>query len=151
MSSDSTPATTTTSDERLFAGIAHLLGLVVALIVWALQKDKSRFVRFQALQAVAFDLLVLIVMFTLMFCTFGTMFAGTLYIVAMESGQSASSDGALPVLIGSMTPFLMFACLMPIGLVLVLTRFAAAISVFSGRNFRYPILASRVEAFLARN
>ena len=37
------------SDDRIMAALAHFLGLFGALIIWATQKDKSRFVKFQAL------------------------------------------------------------------------------------------------------
>lgn len=40
----------TSSDERLMAAVSHLFGLLVAIIVWATQKEKSIFVRFQAVQ-----------------------------------------------------------------------------------------------------
>jgi uncharacterized Tic20 family protein len=60
-------ATEPTSDEKLLALFSHLSifmgGIVLPLIFWAVNKDKSRFVRFHSLQAVFFHIayIVLIV------------------------------------------------------------------------------------------
>lgn len=143
---DSVPS----SDERLIAALAHFFGMLGALIIWAMQKDKSRFVRFQAAQALAFDLLVMAVMFVLVFCLMGVMFVGmfgTIFAVANSntSPQSVSPFMLFPVLF----PFLMFTCILPFSLVLFVARIVATISVLSGNNFRYPFLGQRVEKFLA--
>jgi uncharacterized Tic20 family protein len=56
-----------TSDEKLLALFSHLSifmgGIILPLIFWAVNKDKSRFVRFHSLQAVFFHIayIVLIV------------------------------------------------------------------------------------------
>lgn len=38
-----------TSDEKLMGALAHFFGPLVAVIVWITQKEKSPFVKFQAL------------------------------------------------------------------------------------------------------
>ncbi len=59
------------SDERLLALFSHLSiffgGLVIPLIFWIINKDKSRFVRFHALQALFFQLayIAIIIVFVL--------------------------------------------------------------------------------------
>jgi uncharacterized Tic20 family protein len=54
-----------TSDERLWATLAHLAILVVSiigpLVIWLLKKEESRFVEDQAKEALNFQLSVLIV------------------------------------------------------------------------------------------
>ena len=49
-----------TSDERLLALLSHLSvfmgGIILPLIIWATQKDKSKFVRFHSLQAIFYQL-----------------------------------------------------------------------------------------------
>jgi uncharacterized membrane protein len=47
---------TNSSDERTLAGLSHMFGFIVALVVLAVGQSKSRFVRFQAVQAILFSL-----------------------------------------------------------------------------------------------
>lgn len=62
-----------TSDERLLAMLAHLSiflgGIILPIIIWATQKDKSKFVRFHSLQAIFFHIVyaAIIVIFVLVF------------------------------------------------------------------------------------
>ncbi len=64
------------SDERMMAALAHFFGTIGALIIWVIQKDKSRFVRFQAVQALAFDFAVMLFTIVLSGCLVGVMFIG---------------------------------------------------------------------------
>jgi uncharacterized membrane protein len=144
-----TTSQTPSSDERLLATLAHFLGLIVALIIWAMQKDRSRYVRFQALQAMAFNGIVML--FTMLFAgclvavmslgIYGTMFA------AIESTTSSGTPDLL-FLLPYLFPFGTFLCMMPISLAIFCARLVSAVSVFSGRDFRYPWLGKRVEDFL---
>jgi len=137
----------TTSDERVMAAIAHLFGVAGALIVWALQKDKSGFVRFQAVQALAFSVLTSLVTMAAFACMFGMMMlavaAGT-----YEAVSNPPQDFPAFMVIPFGFPFLMFTCMMPFSLVIFACHLIAAFSVASGRDFRYPWLGRRVEGFL---
>jgi len=139
----------TTSDERVMAALAHFFGLIAALLVWATQKDKSRFLRFQSLQALAFDALLMILSLVLTMCVMGVMLVGVIF-EGFSVAQSASPpDSILTIGMASMLlPFGMFFCIMPLSLAALTVRIIAAISVAGGRNFRYPWIASRVDAFL---
>ena len=147
------PESIASSDERLLGALAHFFGLVVALVIWATQKDKSRFVRFQALQALAFDLTVFVAVFVGIGCMvlliFGTIALGTAGSVVAAGDESTA--GTLFALIFGLTflvPFLGWCVMfLLIGAVFV-ARIVAAISVFQGRDFRYPWLGARVEKFL---
>ncbi len=145
-----TTASRVASDERVMAALAHCLGLFGALIVWALQKDKSHFVRFQALQALAFGLLAMIFNLLLMLCLFGVALIGAAgaLIAALRSGSSPDSILPLIALPGAF-PLGAFACIFPLTLVISAVQLFAGASVASGHDFRYPWIASRVEAFLA--
>lgn len=147
--------TSPTSDERLMAALAHFFGPVVALIIWATQKDKSRFVRFQAVQALAFDLTVFVALFVFIGCflviVFGTVFLGTAGAFA-AANQNQNSDGSALGLVASLIFFLPFLAWCPMMLLIVGTlvaRVVAAINVLQGKDFRYPVLGARVEKFLA--
>lgn len=58
-----------TSDERLLAMLSHLSiflgGIILPIILWATQKEKSKFVRFHSLQAIFYHLAfaVIIILF----------------------------------------------------------------------------------------
>jgi len=62
-----------TSDEKLLAMLSHLSiflgGVILPIIIWATQKDKSKFVRFHSLQAIFFHIayVVIIVFFAIVF------------------------------------------------------------------------------------
>lgn len=138
-----------TSDEKMMGALAHFFGMLGALIVWMLQKDKSRFVRYQAAQALLFDFIVMALMIVVFTCLFGIMFLGmigtfSLTMNSNSSPQSFNSLMALPFLF----PTFMFTCIYPFSLIFSMTRLIAAISVLSGKNFHYPILGERVEKFL---
>jgi uncharacterized Tic20 family protein len=144
-----------TQDERLLAAVAHFFGLVIALIVWATQKDKSRFIRFQALQAVAFDLSFVLVFFVGFACMFVMIFGGTMLgalgtaaLGADDSG--AAGAGGLLFSLAFILPFAAQCVIFALMGIFFVARIIAAISVFQGRDFRYPVLGERVEQFLSR-
>jgi uncharacterized Tic20 family protein len=138
-----------TSDEKLMGALAHFFGIIGALIIWAIQKDKSRFVRFQAAQALAFDFISTLLMLVLGFCSFGVMFIGMLGTIFTAANSSASSESLSPFMIFPfMFPWLMFACIFPFATALFIAKIVAAISVLNGNNFRYPWLGAKVENFL---
>lgn len=138
-----------TQDEKLMSAIAYFFGIFGALFVWMLQKDKSRFVRFHAAQALAFDFLVMGLGFVVFFCIFGIMFAGVLGAIFIAANSSSPSD-AFPVfmMFPAFMPFMILACVFPSAFIFMIVRLIAAVSVLSGRDFRYPWLGTQVEKFL---
>lgn len=142
-----------TSDERLLAALAHFFGLVVALIIWATQKEKSRFVRFQAMQAMAFDAVLFVVFFLVFGCIMITMFGGALFGVAGAAAAAAdeTTAGGVLGLLFSLSFLLPFAatCLMfLLALGALAGRAVAAVNAYQGRNYHHPWLGDRVEKML---
>jgi uncharacterized Tic20 family protein len=142
-----------TSDERLIAALSHFLGFIIALIAWATQKDKSRFVRFQAIQAMAFDLTVSIITFLIVGCMMVLIF-GVLALgaggIALTSTQNNPSSGPIGVFIAMMSavPFLIPCIILPLIGIIFVARLIATIQTFQGKDFRYPWLGSLVERSL---
>ncbi len=136
------------SDDRIMAALAHFFGLFGALIVWATQKDKSRFVKFQALQALAFGGLLTIVMLLAMMCMMGFMVLAVV-VTVLASTQPGVYSGIPPSIemTAAVAP-MSFLCIMPVSFVAALVQMIAAISVATGHNWRYPVIAQRVEAFM---
>ena len=138
------------SDERMMGALAHFFGVIGALIIWAIQKDKSRFVRYQAAQALAFDFITMLLMFVLFFCLFGAMFLGMFGTIFAAANSTPSSESVSPfIMFPFMFPWLMFACIFPFSIALFVARIVATISVLNGNNFRYPWLGAKVENFLS--
>jgi len=129
-----------TSDEVTMAAIAHgsaLLGLftsgvggiIVALIIWLVNKEESAYVGFQALQALVFQVAVLVV------TVIAAILVAFLWTVA-----------------GILSAVLIGLCLMPFALVLtfaiILIPLAGliyglygAIECYNGRDFQYWLVA----------
>ncbi|MEO8209350.1 MAG: DUF4870 domain-containing protein [bacterium] len=70
-----------TSDERLLAMLAHLSiflgGIILPIILWATQKDKSKFVTFNSLQAIFYHIAyAVIVLLFILFVAFLVILSG---------------------------------------------------------------------------
>jgi uncharacterized membrane protein len=141
-----------TSDESLLAAISHFFGLLVALIVWATQKDKSRYVRFQAVQAMVFDLVVSVIVLLAVGCMMVLIF-GVLALgigdFALIGSQSNPTVEPFRVLISMMTaiPLLIPCIMVPVIGIIFLARLIATIQTFQGKDFHYPWLGRLVEQY----
>ena len=144
-----------TSDEKILAALSHLLGPAIALIIWVTQKDKSPFVRFQAAQAMAFDLTL--VLFGVLAVGGAMLFvfcSSIIGVIAAAAAPTPNGDSSSPLALLFLLPAMMPLCIGPLIIIfalgMVAARFFAAISVFQGDNFHYPWLGKRVERFLAK-
>ncbi|MGE5124026.1 MAG: DUF4870 domain-containing protein [Acidobacteriaceae bacterium] len=142
-----------TSDERVMAALSHLLGFLVALIFWAFQRDKSRFVRFQSLQAMAFDLLVsaisILVIGGIITLAFGVVAVG-IGDLAIFGSQNNPVVEPFGVLLAMMTalPFWIACIAIPLAGVIFVARLIATVQTFQGMDFRYPWLGNVIERSL---
>lgn len=128
------------------AALAHFFGLVIALIVWATQKDKSAYVRFQALQAMVFDLIWVVFSVGAVFCTLA------LSIVLFFVGAFASATRLDPGFANALfsAPYLVWILLFPCLIGTVVLRLFVVFQVLQGRAFRYPWLGKKIVAFVAK-
>jgi uncharacterized Tic20 family protein len=143
-----------TSDERILAAISHFFGFLVALIVWATQKDKSRFVRFQSIQSMVFDLLITIIIFVTIGCLMVMIFGGVALgiggtaLIASQNNPTAEPTGIFIALMTAV-PFLIPCIVIPLMGIIFVARLIATIQTFQGKDFHYPWLGSLVERSLA--
>jgi uncharacterized Tic20 family protein len=129
--------------------LAHLFGPLVAIIVWSTQKEKSKFVKFQALQALAFDIFLVAMMGFLFFCFFGVIFVGMFGTMFGVLESTSTPDGVTPFFIlPFMFPMLMFVCIFPLSLLIMVARLTASFAVLNGRNYQYPVIGKWLENFL---
>ena len=116
-STTAAPVNKAVSDDNLMAALAHagvLITVIVALVIWLTQKEKSKYVEFQAKQALVYQLVVGVVLLVLWVISFVLMF----------------------VYIG----FLLMPIVMLLGLVAVIYGLYAAYQTYQGKDFRYVII-----------
>jgi uncharacterized Tic20 family protein len=144
---------TPSQDERVMAALAQIsvlvpfLGVIAPIVIWVTQKDKSRYVAFQSLQAVAFQLTLVFAWFLGMgcyMCSFFSMFLAIPLGSSIKPSQSISPLFVLPFF----TPFLVMGLMFLGGFLFILYGIIAAVMTFQGKPFRYMIIGRRVERFL---
>jgi len=137
-----------TQDERVMAALAHgsiflsFWGLIAAIVIWMTQREKSRYVRFQALQATAYHfvyialsiplgMIVAIVMFGI-FAAFPFMLGD---LQALETADPFTAMGWFNL------PFLGMMCIAwPLWLAYVAYGVVGAIQCLRGNDFRYVLI-----------
>jgi uncharacterized Tic20 family protein len=144
-----------TSDESLLAAISHFFGWLVAFIVWVTQKDKSRYVRFQAIQAMAFDLLVTVAIFLIVGCMmvfiFGVLALGIGDIAILGTrGNPTAEPFRTVIALMTAVPLLIPCILIPTSGTIFVARLIATIQTFQGKDFHYPWLGKQIETLLSK-
>jgi len=141
-----------TQDERVLAAVAHATiifsaaGLIGPLVIWGTQREKSPFLAFQALQAAAYQFLLLL----------AGLLAGALYMCSFLSVPlSALLSSPLDEGVAVCFPFLTFSCTCGVLFLLMLAWLAyvgyglfGAASVLQGKDFRYVWLGPWLERYL---
>jgi len=141
---------TPTQDERIMAALAHIsallpmMGVIAPIVIWVTQKEKSKYVAYQSIQAVAFQFSMILAWFAGMGCYMCSFFSIFLTIPFADSAESESPLFAL----GFIIPMLVLGLIMIGGLVFTVYGFIGAVMAFQGKPFRYAIIGSRVERFL---
>lgn len=143
--------TVVTQDERVLAGLAHgsiLLGLftngiggiVAALVIWLIQKEKSAYVAAQALQALIYQAITFIVTM-LAWCCWGALWA-VMFLPPMLSNPEAYENVPPPGLwIGLILMIVPFAIW---GLTILYGLWGAA-RCFGGHDFKYAVIGNWLE------
>ena len=78
------------TDDNLMAAIAHagiiIGGVLIALIVWVMQKEKSKYVAFQSMQALVYQLVVGVILFVLAISLVGILLMPLVFLAAVIYG-----------------------------------------------------------------
>jgi uncharacterized Tic20 family protein len=142
-------------DERIMAALSHisvllpLIGIFSPILIWVTQKEKSRYVAFQSLQALAYQLSMIIAYALGMgcyFCSFFGNFLGIFLGLQIDLGQYAGPwmEGAFFI------PFAVICMIFLGGFVFIVYGVIGAIMAFQGKPFRYFLIGSRVERYMQR-
>lgn len=159
-----TISSATTQDERILAALAHasvilpFWGLIGSIVIWATQRERSSFVGFQALQGVAYQMILVLGGFAGGACYacsfFGLFLLTPVGVLAAEGMADPNTTGGLvAVLIALATTFFPFCILglfVLIGFAFVLYGLYGAVRVLQGHHFRYAVVGRRLEEYLNR-
>ena len=138
------------------AALAHVtiilpfMGIIAPIVIWVTQKEKSEYVAFQALQALAYQLTLVLFWFLAMACYMCSFFGSFLGMIPLTA---TSPEEPNPVAVGGfmLTFFLPFAIFgaMFLGVILyIIYGIIAAVMVVQGKDFRYFIIGTRLERYL---
>ncbi len=128
------------SEEKIFAGISHLgilfswIGIIVALVIFITQKDKSSFVGNHAKQALGYQICLLIVFSLLSFFV-----AGGVLSSLIIGGPGAV--GLLPLAGAAGT----FGIIGLLRLAIIIYAVVAAFNAFNGNKFKYVLIGDFVD------
>lgn len=135
------------SDEKIMAGLANgavilpMWGLIVAVLIWLLQREKSEFVRQQGMQAIAWQGAQIAVMFGGIILYMGSFF------LMMGGMFMVDPTGAEPPFF-FFFPFLMMGCLFLFQFVFIIVGIWGGVRSFQGNDFSYPLIGARVRGYL---
>jgi uncharacterized Tic20 family protein len=117
---------------------------VAPIVIWVTQKDKSEYVGFQALQAIAYQLTMVLAWFAGM-VLYMVLYMGSFFatFLTMPFGDSSQS---FPIFF--LVPFAVMGCLMLGTLVLIVYALVGAVMVLQGKDFRYIILGDQLKRWI---
>ena len=133
-------------ESRLLAALSHGsiflqgAGIIVGLVVYLTQREKSKYAAFQALQAAVFQLVSML--FIVVMWIAWTFFYFLTLIPVIQMAESAPDAPPPPIFwVGMGSMAIPFAVMIVIGLY----GLWAAIRSLQGKDFRYLILGSALE------
>ena len=133
-----------TSEERLMAMLSHLSllfgGIILPIIFWATQKDKSRFIRYHALQSIFFQIayVVILVILIVALALFAIFFGLGLGIL---TANTTSDPAAFPILI-ILFVVLFYAAIFIFAFGLMGYSIYLAVKSYQGSYIKIPIIGN---------
>ena len=144
---------TVQQDEKVLAGLAHgsiLLGfftngvggIVAALMIWLLQKEKSAYVAAQALQALVYQAAITI-MTILLWCCWGALYMMMLLPPIFANPEAYESTPPPGLWLG------LILMLIPLGIcgLTILYGLWGAARCLGGHDFKYAIIGNWLESW----
>jgi len=137
---------TKTTENRLLAALAHAsvfaqgVGILVGVVVYITQREKSRYAAFQALQAAVFQLINLIIALG-MWMVWGVFYGLSMIPLIQQAG--VNPDAAPPAIFW----ISLVSMVIPLAYMTVVGLYGlwGALRTWQGKNFRYLLLGSWLE------
>jgi uncharacterized Tic20 family protein len=142
-------------DERVVAALGHATvvlpfwGAIGAIVIWATQKDKSPYVAFQSLQAVVYHFVLILGGFLAAACYMCSLLAFPIIMATALSAVEPTAEISPAVMLPMAIPFAILGAGMLAWFVFVVYGLFAAVATLQGKNFRYVVIATRLEAYLS--
>ena len=140
--------TTLTQDEKTLAGLAHgsiligvftsgIGGILTALVIWLVQKEKSAYVAAQALQALVYQVVTFLVTM-LAWCCWGALYTFLIFAPLLSNPNAYSSSPPAGMFLG------LFLMVVPFGIwgLTILYGLYGAVRCLSGHDFKYAIIGN---------
>ncbi|HEX2787041.1 MAG TPA: DUF4870 domain-containing protein [Ignavibacteria bacterium] len=129
--------TNLTSDEKLLSMLCHLSlffgGLVIPIVIYFIQKGKSKFVAFNALETIYFHIFYIVVVFVAAF-----VITIVVSIGAMASTTSRNDMSPLAIILIAAAALFIFA----IVIYFIILAIIASIKSYQGIIKKYPIVGN---------
>lgn len=138
-----------TQDDKITGALAQatvvlpMWGLIAAVIIWATQREKSAYIRDQALQALGWQVALIGVWFLGMGCYMASFFGTFASIMAMDAGATAPPPALFIPFMAMAGVFLAMFAFIVIGLF-------AAVRNLQGQLFTYPVVGNWVRSYANR-
>jgi uncharacterized Tic20 family protein len=169
MSEQSVAIHAASQDDKILAALAHgaviipTFGMIVSIVIWVTQKDKSPFVRDHALQALAYQiaaillsLLGVICYFCLFLASMGIVPLGMLVAIPPDITATAEPTlgpggivAMLSIFAASFSPFCFMGVFLVAGLLYILYGLYGALCALQGRDFEYIVIGPWLKRYLA--
>ncbi len=146
----------TNREDQLMAALCHasamipLMGMMVPIAVWFSQRERSPLLRFQAMQALAYQILGILAYFLLYGCSMASMllmFPITFLGASMPQGNQFSPQLALMLLIFGLffLVMMLLSAVQSLGAPLyMIIALVAGWRILKGHDFHYPLLGRLV-------
>ena len=125
------------AEEKLMSLFSHLsilipnIGIMAPIIIWVTQKDKSQFARFNALQAIFFQLIFFVL-------TILSVFIGMLLMFISLPALISSPDDVPGILFWVSMGIMNLH--FPFWLIFAIFGIVASVKSFRGNVFKYPVI-----------
>jgi uncharacterized Tic20 family protein len=136
------PFQSPTNEEKTLSMICHLStimgGIILPIIIWAVQKEKSQFTRFHSLQAIWFHVLYFAVIIIFVFLFIGLVFIGL--IGGGMMGAGGKDPGAEMSVFAIVVVIAFYIALFGLIIGVIAYSIYMAVKTYKGELIKYPIV-----------
>ncbi len=139
-------------DEKTLAGLSHgsiLLGLltsgmggiIAALVIWIVQKEKSAYVAAQALQALVFQAITFLLTMVA-WCCWGVLYMGLIFVPLLSNPGAYESTPPAGLWVG------LALMIVPFGIwgLTILYGLYGAVRCLGGHDFKYAVIGNWLDS-----